>query len=71
MIRGNVFSAKLWFVKTLARIVKYKSRVVKSNLDDILKMIVEIEKNNEKWPKKCCLGNGKVKHVLLYYFLIN
>ena len=26
-----VFSAEIWFVKTLTRIVKYKSRVVKSN----------------------------------------
>ena len=26
-----VFSAKIWFVKTLTRIVKYESRVVKSN----------------------------------------
>ena len=27
-----MFSPKIWFVKTLTRIVKYKSRAVKSNL---------------------------------------
>ena len=26
-----VFSAKIWFVKTLTRIVKYESQVIKSN----------------------------------------
>ena len=31
MIGANVFSAKIWFVKTSTRIVKYESRVVKSN----------------------------------------
>ena len=30
MIAANVFSAKIWFEKTSARIVKYESRVVKS-----------------------------------------
>ena len=32
-----VFSAKIWFVKTSTKIVKYESRVVKSNLGLIVK----------------------------------
>ena len=36
MIRGMSF-AKIWFVKTSTRIIKYESRVVKSNPVRILK----------------------------------
>ena len=36
----NAFSTKLWFVKTSTRIVKYESRVVKSNPVRILRLIM-------------------------------
>ena len=36
-VREHVFSAKILFVKTSTRIVKYESRVVKSNPERILK----------------------------------
>ena len=39
------FPAKIWFVKTSTRIMKYKSRVLKSNPD--LKWFISIKKDGE------------------------
>ena len=39
------FPAKIWFVKTSTRIVKYKSRVLKLNPD--LKWFISIKKDGE------------------------
>ena len=53
-----MFSTKIWFVKKSTRIVKYKSRVVKSSLGTHALMPNKVHFDRINWQSEICPLNG-------------